>query len=96
VNFYSYVKPIYTRQGYGIGIGGCNRLYPAATGHSLVALFFLSVSIKDHLLYGPWSSHKLFILSTYLLMEAGMFVTLLAWVSALFGPTDWRRGHVEV
>jgi hypothetical protein len=28
-----------TGQGYGMGIGGCNRLCPAATGHSLVALF---------------------------------------------------------
>jgi hypothetical protein len=36
-----------TGQGSGMGIGGCNRLCPAATGHSLVALFFLSVSIED-------------------------------------------------
>jgi hypothetical protein len=28
-----------TRQGYGMGIGGCNRLCPAATGHGLVVLF---------------------------------------------------------
>jgi hypothetical protein len=34
-------------QGYGMGIGGCNRLCPAATGLSLVALFSLSVSIED-------------------------------------------------
>jgi hypothetical protein len=36
-----------TGQGYDMGIGGCNRLCPAAIGHSLVALFFLSMSIKD-------------------------------------------------
>ena len=36
-----------TRQGYGMGIGGCNELCPAATGLSLVTLFFLSVSIED-------------------------------------------------
>jgi hypothetical protein len=42
-----------TGQGFGMGIGGCNRLCPAATGHSLVALFSLSVSIKDRLLHGP-------------------------------------------
>ena len=36
-----------TGQGYGIGIGGCNRLCPAVMGLSLVTLFFLSVSIKD-------------------------------------------------
>jgi hypothetical protein len=31
----------------GMGIGGCNRLCPTATGHSLVALFSLSVSNED-------------------------------------------------
>jgi hypothetical protein len=40
-----------TRQGYGIGNGGCNRLCPVATGLSLVALFFLSMSIEDRPLY---------------------------------------------
>jgi hypothetical protein len=30
-----------------MGIGGCNRLCPVAMGHSLVALFFLSMSIED-------------------------------------------------
>jgi hypothetical protein len=28
-----------TGQGCGMGIGGCNRLCPMATGHSVVALF---------------------------------------------------------
>ena len=37
-----------TGQGYGMGIGGCNELCPAAMGLSLVTLFFLSVSIEDH------------------------------------------------
>ena len=36
-----------TGQGYGMGIGGCDELCPAATRLSLVTLFFLSVSIKD-------------------------------------------------
>ena len=36
-----------TGQGYGMGYGGCDELCPAATGLSLVTLFFLSVSIKD-------------------------------------------------
>ena len=31
-----------------------------------------------------------------LLMEAGRLVTLLSWVLALFGPSDWRWGKVEV
>jgi hypothetical protein len=81
-----------TGQGYGMGTGGCNRLCPAATEHSLVALFSLSVSIEDR----PLLSHRLIVLSTYLLMGAGRLIILLSWVSALFGPTDWRRGKVEV
>jgi hypothetical protein len=36
-----------TGQGYGMGFGGCCRLCSAAMRHGLVALFFLSVSIKD-------------------------------------------------
>jgi hypothetical protein len=81
-----------TGQGCGMGIGGCNRLCPADTGHSLVALFFLSVSIKDCSLHELWSSHRLIIPSTYLLMGAGRLVTILSWVPALSGPTHWRRG----
>ena len=36
-----------TRQGYGMGIGGCNELCPAATRLRLVILFSLSMSIED-------------------------------------------------
>jgi hypothetical protein len=43
-------RKIVTGQGYGMGIGGCNRLCPTAAGHSLVALFSLSMSVEDHLL----------------------------------------------
>ena len=43
-------------QGYGLGIGGCKRLYPAATGHSLVTLLSLSVSVKDRPLH--WTLGK--------------------------------------
>jgi hypothetical protein len=81
-----------TGQGFGMGIGGCNRLCPAATGHSLVALFSLFVSIKDCSLHGPWSSHRLIIPSTYLLMGAGRLITLLSWAQALSRLTDRRRG----
>jgi hypothetical protein len=42
-----------TGQGCGMGIGGCNMLCPAAMGQSLVALFSLSVSIKDRSLHEP-------------------------------------------
>ena len=36
-----------TKQGYGMGIGGCNELCPAEMGLSLVTLFSLSMSIED-------------------------------------------------
>jgi hypothetical protein len=75
-----------------MGLGGCGRLCPMATGHNLVALVFLSVSIKDRSLHGPWSSHRLIIPSTYLFMGARRLVTLLSWALTLFEPTDWRRG----
>ena len=31
-----------------MGIGGCDKLCPVATGHGLVTLFSLSMSIEDH------------------------------------------------
>ena len=40
-------RKIETGQGYGMGIGGCNKMCPAAMGLSLVALFSLSVLIED-------------------------------------------------
>ena len=40
-----------TWQRYDLGIGGCKKLCLAATGHSLVTLLFLSVSIKDRPLH---------------------------------------------
>jgi hypothetical protein len=36
-----------TEQGYGMGIGRCDKLCSAATGLSLITLFSLSVSIKN-------------------------------------------------
>ena len=39
-----------TGHGYGMGIGGCDELCPAAMGLSLITLFFLSLSIKGRLL----------------------------------------------
>ena len=32
----------------------------------------------------------------HILMGAGRLVTLLSWALAISGPTDWRRGKVEV
>ena len=36
-----------TGQGYGMGIGGCNRLCPAANGAWLGYTISLSMSVKD-------------------------------------------------
>jgi hypothetical protein len=36
-------KETVTRQGYGMGIGGCNMLCPAATGHSWLHCFSVRV-----------------------------------------------------
>ena len=44
-------RKMVTGQGYGLGIGGCKRLCPAAVGHSLVTLLSLSVSVKDQPLH---------------------------------------------
>ena len=44
-------RKIETEQGYGLGIGGCKRLCPMATGHSLVTLLSLSMSVKDRPLH---------------------------------------------
>ena len=87
---------IETGQGYGMGYGECVELCPTATGLSLVTLFFLSVSIEDRPLLWMVVRSQTFIMSTYLLMGARRLVTLLSWVLALFGPTDWRQGKVEV
>ena len=44
-------RKMVTGQGYGLGIGGCKRLCPVATGHSLVTLLSLPVSVKDRPLH---------------------------------------------
>ena len=40
-----------TGQGYGLGIGGCKRLCPAAMEYSLVTLLSLSMLVKDRPLH---------------------------------------------
>ena len=56
----------------------------------------LPVLIEDRPLLWMVVGHRLIILSTYLLMGARRLVMLLLWVLALSGPTNWRRGKVEV
>jgi hypothetical protein len=79
-------------QGYDMGIGGCNRLCPAATGLRLVALFSLSVSIEDRPLHWTLVKSQTYYPKHILSYGAGRLVTLLSWVLALSGPTDWRWG----
>jgi hypothetical protein len=72
-----------------MGIGGCNRLCPMATGHRLVALFSLCPCRLGIVHCCGWySGDKFIVLNTYLLMGAGRLITLLSWVLALFGLTD--------
>ena len=47
-----------TGQGYGLGIGGCKRLCPTATGHSLVTLLSLPVLVKDRPLHKTLSKSQ--------------------------------------
>jgi hypothetical protein len=44
-------RKMVTGKGCGMGIGGCNSLYSVTTTLSLVALFFMSVSIGDRPLH---------------------------------------------
>jgi hypothetical protein len=51
-----------------------------------LVVFVPPMSIKDRSLHGPWSSHRFFVPSIYLLMGAGRLVSLLSWVPALSKP----------
>ena len=79
-----------TGQGYGMDIGGCNRLCPAATGHGLVALFSMSGSIEDRPLLWMVVRSQTYYPDHILFYGGRRLVMLLPWVLALFGPTDWR------
>ena len=85
-----------TGQGYGNGIGGCNELCPMAMGLSLVTLFSLSMLIKDRPLLLMVVRSQTYYPEHILAYGTGRLITLLLWVSALYGPTDWRLGKVEV
>jgi hypothetical protein len=81
-----------TGQGYGMGIGGCNGLCSAAMRHDLVALFSLSVSIEDRPLLWILVRSQIYYPEHILNYGSGKTITLLSWVPAFSGPTDWRRG----
>ena len=85
-----------TGQGYGMGIGGCNELCPTAMGLSLVTLFFLSVLIEDRPLMWMVVRSQTYYPKHILTYGSRKAHTLLSWVLALSGPTNWKRGKVEV
>ena len=74
-------------------VTGC---VPRSTGLSLVTLFSMFVSIKDRPLLWMVVRSQTYYPEHNLLIGAGRLVTLLSWVLALFGTTDWRQGKVEV
>ena len=77
-------------------IGGCDELCPVATGHSLVTLFSLSVSIEDRPLLWMVVRSQTYYPEHVLAYGGRRLVTLLSWVPALSGPTDWRQVKMEV
>ena len=66
-------------------------------GHELrlVILFSLSVSIEDRPLLWMVVRSQTYYLK-HILYGAGRLITLLSWVPALSGPTNWRQEQVEV
>ena len=68
-----------------VGVRGCVAV---DTGHSLVTLLFLSVSVKDRSLHKPSRQVTDLLSRAHTWVWAlGRLVALLLWVSALSGPT---------
>ena len=76
-----------------MGVTGC---VSQPTRLSLVTLFSLFVSIKDRPLLWMVVRSQIYYPEHILVIGAGRLVTLLSWVPALSGLTDWRRVKVEV
>jgi hypothetical protein len=83
-----------TGQGYGMGIGGCNRLCLVATGHSLVASFFLSVLIKDHSLHWTLVKSQTYYPEHILAYESGNACYSLVMGFGSF-RTDWLETGID-
>ena len=66
------------------------------TGLTLVTLFSLFMSIKDHPLLWMIVRSQAYYPEHILAYGRGRLITLLSWVLALSGPTDWRWGKVEL
>jgi hypothetical protein len=82
-----------TGQGYGMGIGGCNRLCPTATGHSLVALFSLSMLIKDRPLHWTLVKSQTYYPEHILAYGSGKACYSLVVGSGSF-RTDWLEAGI--
>ena len=77
-----------TGQGYGMGIGECNKLCPTATGLSLVTLFSLSMLIEDRPLLWMIVRSQTYYPEHILAYGSGKARCALVVVPALSGPTD--------
>jgi hypothetical protein len=77
-----------------MGIGGCNRLCPAAMEHSLVALFFLSVSIEDRPLLWMVVRSEIYCAKPILAYESGKTrYSLIVGFDSF--RTDWLEAGID-
>ena len=68
-----------------MGVRGC---VTRPTGHSLVTLFSLSMSVKDRPLHWILVKSQTYYPEHILAYGAGRLIAPLSWVLALFGSTD--------
>jgi hypothetical protein len=87
-----------TGQGYGMGMGGCKKLCPVATGHSWVALFLCPCQLRTVRCMDP--SQVIDLLSrahTCLWEQEGLLLSyhgLRLFPDQLMGGGDrWRSKH---
>jgi hypothetical protein len=76
-----------------MGIGGCNRLCPAATGLSLVVLFSLSLLIEDRLLHWTLVKSQTYYPEHILAYGSGKACCSLVVASGSF-QTDWLEAGI--
>jgi hypothetical protein len=87
-----------TGQGYGMDIGGCNKLCPAATGHSWVALFFCPCRLRTVRCMDPDQVTDLLSRThTFLWEREGLLLSCYGFrlfLDRLIGGGDmWRSKH---
>jgi hypothetical protein len=89
-----------TGQGFGMGIGGCSQLCPAATGHSWVALFPCLCQLRTiRCMDTGQVTNLLFRAHTYLWEREGLLLSyhgLRFFSDRLIGGGDrWSKHHIE-